>query len=84
VVDACGTARNECGDLLPLVEKGFLDWDALTELGDIIAGRAPGRTSPDQVTLYESHGMGIQDIYVAGKLLELARARNVGTDLPVG
>jgi ornithine cyclodeaminase/alanine dehydrogenase-like protein (mu-crystallin family) len=84
VVDARGTAKNECGDLLPLVEKGFLDWDALTELGDIIAGRAPGRTKPEQITLYESHGMGIQDIYVAGKLLEMARARNVGVDLPIG
>lgn len=84
VVDARGTARSECGDLLPLAEKGFLDWDTLTELGEVITARAPGRTSPDQVTLYESHGMGIQDIYVAGKLLEMARARNVGVDLPVG
>ena len=83
-VDSRGTARNECGDLLPAVENGLVDWDALTEIGEVIAGRAPRRTSPHQITLYESHGMGIQDLYVANTLLELSRERGVGVDLPVG
>lgn len=83
-VDSRGTARNECGDLLPAVEKGLVDWDSLTEIGDVIAGRAPRRTSPHQITLYESHGMGIQDLYVAHELVALARERGLGVDLPVG
>lgn len=83
-VDARGTARNECGDLLPAVEKGLLRWDTLTEIGEVIAGRAPGRTSAQQITLYESHGMGIQDLYVGAKMLALAREHGVGVDLPVG
>lgn len=83
-VDGRGTARNECGDLLPAVEKGWLRWDYLTEIGEVIAGKAPGRTSAKQVTLYESHGMGLQDVYVGAKVLELARSRGVGTELPVG
>jgi len=82
-VDSRGTARNECGDLLPAVENGLLNWEALTEIGEIIAGRAPGRTGRDDITLYESHGMGIQDVYTAVKLVELARARNLGTMLPM-
>jgi ornithine cyclodeaminase/alanine dehydrogenase-like protein (mu-crystallin family) len=84
VVDSRGTARNECGDLFAAVENGTLSWDHLTELGEIIIGRAPKRTSPHQITLYESHGMGVQDIYVADALLELARERGIGTDLPIG
>ena len=48
VVDSRGTARNECGDLLPLVETGKLDWDALPELGEVIVGRVPGRKSRDE------------------------------------
>jgi alanine dehydrogenase len=84
VVDARGTARNECGDLLPLVEKGLFDWDALPELGEIIVGRLPGRKADDEITLYESHGMGVQDIYVAAGVLVLARERNIGIDLPIG
>src|SRR3954468_22972249 len=83
VVDSRGTARNECGDLLPLVETGKLDWDALPELGELIAGNVPGRRSRDDITLYESHGMGIQDIYTGHYVLETARARNIGIDLPV-
>ena len=83
-VDARGTARNECGDLLPAVEKGLLRWDTLTEIGEVIAGRAPGRTSPQQITLYESHGMGLQDLYVGARMLALARERGVGVDLPIG
>jgi ornithine cyclodeaminase len=83
-VDSRNTARNESGDLLPLTETGRLDWDSLTEIGDVIIGRAPRRSSADQVTLYESHGMGIQDLYVAHKLVQLARTNGLGTDLPIG
>ena len=72
-VDSRGTARNECGDLLQGVEKGLFEWDTLTEIGDVIAGRAPRRTTPAQITLYESHGMGIQDLYVADKLVQMSR-----------
>ncbi|HUP95797.1 MAG TPA: ornithine cyclodeaminase family protein [Burkholderiales bacterium] len=83
-VDSRGTARNECGDLLPAVEKGIVDWDTVTEIGEVIVGHAPRRTSPDEITLYESHGMGIQDLYVAHRLVALARERGIGVDLPVG
>jgi ornithine cyclodeaminase len=83
-VDGRGTARNECGDLLPAIEKGWLRWDYLTEIGEVIAGRAPGRSTDRQITLYESHGMGLQDVYVGAKVLELARSRGIGTDLPIG
>ncbi len=83
-VDSRGTARNECGDLLPAVENGLVDWDSLTEIGDVIIARAPRRTSAQAITLYESHGMGIQDLYVAERLVEMSRSQGVGTDLPVG
>ena len=83
-VDSRGTARNECGDLLPAVEQGLCAWDTLTEIGEVIAGRAPRRTSADQITLYESHGMGIQDLYVAHHLVEMAKERKIGAELPVG
>ena len=84
VVDSRGTARNECGDLLPLIESGRLDWDALPELGELIAGHVAGRTSRDEITLYESHGMGIQDIYTGDHILKVAREKNLGIDLPIG
>ena len=82
-VDARGTARNECGDLIAAVETGKLSWDTLPEIGEVMTGRAARRAAQDDITLYESHGMGIQDIYTAAKLVELARARKVGTELPL-
>jgi len=82
-VDSRGTARNECGDLIAAVETGKLSWDTLPEIGEVIAGRAPGRANKDDITLYESHGMGIQDVYTAAKLVELARSRKIGTELPM-
>lgn len=83
-VDGRGTARNESGDLLPAVESGWLRWETLTEIGEVIAKKAPGRTAAKQITLYESHGMGLQDLWVGSTMLKLARERGVGTDLPVG
>lgn len=82
-VDSRGTAQKECGDLISSFEKGIIQWDYLTEIGDIYAGKAPKRSTREQITLYESHGMGIQDIYAAAKALEIARARGIGTQLPV-
>ena len=83
-VDSRDTASRECGDLLPSVEKGWRHWDSLTEMGEIIANRARGRSSPGEITLYESHGMGIQDLWVGARMLALARERGVGVELPIG
>ncbi len=83
-VDSRATARNECGDLLPLVETGHANWDALPELGEIITGRVAGRASRDDITLYESHGMAIQDLYTGKFVLDAALSNNIGIELPVG
>lgn len=83
-VDARSTAQAECGDLYPLVKRGRLAWESLTEIGDVLAGKAPGRGQASDITLYESHGMGIQDLYVGARMLDLARANAVGIDLPIG
>lgn len=84
VVDSRGTARKECGDLLPAVESGVRRWDALAEIGEVLTGRTPGRATAAQITLYESHGMGIQDIYTGAAVLALARGRGIGTELSIG
>jgi ornithine cyclodeaminase/alanine dehydrogenase-like protein (mu-crystallin family) len=52
-------------------------------LSDVVAGKAPGRTSPDQVTLFESQGIGLEDLAAACRVLELARERGVGMEIPI-
>jgi ornithine cyclodeaminase/alanine dehydrogenase-like protein (mu-crystallin family) len=69
VVDAVETARAESGDLLPAIEAGLLHWEILPDLGRVLAGHHPGRHSDEQITLFESHGMALQDIYAAHHVL---------------
>ena len=82
-VDAVPTALAEAGDLLPLLEKGRLHARQLVELGDIIVGKHKGRVSADQITIFESQGMAIQDIAVALRVLKAAREAGLGIELPL-
>jgi ornithine cyclodeaminase len=84
VVDSVDTALKEAGDLLPLLEKGRLSERQLVELGDVILGRHPGRAKAEDITLFESQGMAIQDIAVAVRLEALAREQGLGVELPYG
>ena len=83
VVDSRVQAREEAGDLLLGAERGWLRWDTLIELGEIVAGRAPGRELPTQLTVFESQGLGIQDVAVAARVYERAVERGVGRRVDV-
>lgn len=83
LVGAVTTALAEAGDLLPLLEKGRLHPRQLVELGDIITGRRAGRTAADQITVFESQGMAIQDLAVAVRVVAAARERGLGVELPL-
>lgn len=84
VVDSRPSAMKEAGDLLPALEKGRLHSGMLAELGEVIAGTRAGRTTPEQVTLFESQGMAIQDLAIAAEMAKLARAQGVGEELRLG
>ena len=57
-LDSIATAKDKSGDLLLALAEGTLPASApLTELGDVIRGTAPGRTSLDEITLYNSVGI---------------------------
>ncbi len=81
-VDSRATALREAGDLLPSLEKGRLAEGRMVELGEIIAGVRPGRSSREEITLFESQGMAIQDLATAKRLLEIARLQGRGRELP--
>lgn len=71
-------------DLLLAVEEGLLAPDVSpAEIGEIVAGTRPGRTSPDQLTLYKSVGVAAQDVAAAALVVGLARARGIGRDVEV-
>ena len=82
-VDAVPTALAESGDLLPLLEKGRLHSRQLVELGEVIVGRHAGRTLVEQITLFESQGMAIQDLAVALRVLAAAEEKGMGRQMPM-
>jgi ornithine cyclodeaminase/alanine dehydrogenase-like protein (mu-crystallin family) len=82
VTDSLEQAREECGDLVAALEQGVIRWDDVHELGEVIAGR-PGRTGADQITLFESQGVAMEDLAVAVRLVARARGRRVGTEIPI-
>lgn len=80
-VDSRATALREAGDLLPALEKGRLAEGQMVELGELIAGVRPGRRTAEDITLFESQGMAIQDLAVAHRVLLAARERGLGREV---
>ena len=84
-LDSLGTAMHESGDILLALADGAITKDQVaTELGQVITGAAPGRTSCDDVTLYNSVGIGIQDLAIGGLILDRARQKGVGLKIDLG
>lgn len=83
VVDDLAVARIESGDLLAAEAQIGFDWNAVHPLCNIVSGIAPGRLSWRQITLFESHGLGLEDLAVASRVLKLARRQGVGIKIPL-
>jgi alanine dehydrogenase len=60
------------GDLAHAVEAGLIQREDVTQLGDVLAGTAAGRRSPDDITILDSTGLAIQDLAIALAALEQA------------
>jgi ornithine cyclodeaminase/alanine dehydrogenase-like protein (mu-crystallin family) len=58
------------GELAHAVEAGRITRDEVTQLGDVLAGTAAGRQSEDEVTIFDSTGLAIQDLAIALAALE--------------
>ena len=80
VADDVEVARIESGDL---IATPGLDWARVMSLSDVVGGRQPGRTAADEITLFESQGLGLEDLAVAAVLLEQAAKRGIGIEIPL-
>jgi ornithine cyclodeaminase/alanine dehydrogenase-like protein (mu-crystallin family) len=78
VVDSKDQARLEAGDFVQALEEGSLHWTDVHELGQVIVGRYTGRAHPQDVTLFKSLGVGIEDVAVASGVYAAAQAAGVG------
>lgn len=71
------------GEAQHAVAAGTLDARAIIPLGDVLIGRDPGRRSPDEITLFDGTGVGLQDLAVAAVAVTRARERGMGIDVGV-
>ena len=71
----------EAGNLLQALETGAVLPEAVRELGAVIAGHAPGRQGPDDITLFSSQGLALEDLAVARLVYDRAKDGNVGREM---
>jgi ornithine cyclodeaminase/alanine dehydrogenase-like protein (mu-crystallin family) len=84
-VDARQSALNEAGDLLmPKAEGAIGDDHIRGELGEVLLGKVPGRGTPEEITLFKSLGLAVEDLAAVQLICRQAREREMGTWVELG
>jgi ornithine cyclodeaminase/alanine dehydrogenase-like protein (mu-crystallin family) len=82
VVDSRVAALSEAGDILIPIREGAVSEDQIyAELGEVVLGKKPGRTDPEEITVFKSVGNAAQDVAVGG--LALVEAERLGLGVQV-
>jgi len=69
------------GEAQHAVAAGLISEADITQIGAVIEGSAPGRQAPDEITLFDGTGVGLQDLAVAARAVELARDKGVAIEV---
>lgn len=84
VVDSRAAIMGECGDiLLAIKEQTITEKNLHAEIGEVLAGTKPGRSTANEITLYKSVGIAIQDVAAAQLVYHKALERKVGTHVEI-
>lgn len=80
-VDSRESVRHEAGEFRLAIEQGAIDGEdhVRAELGEVLAGSATGRRSEDELTVFRSLGVGIEDLAAAEHAVAAARRLGLGT-----
>jgi len=80
VVDHIPAALDEAGDIIIPLQQGLITREHIqAELGELVAGTKPGRTSPGEIILFKSVGVAVQDLAAATRALAEAERQGLGT-----
>ena len=82
VVDSIEQSRQEAGDLILAFKGDEICWAGVRKLSDVVAGKASGRTSNAEVTLFKSNGIASWDLAAAVNVYAAARENKLGRELP--
>lgn len=81
-VDRRESALHEGGDYGLAAEAGVIGPEHIrAELGEVVAGLAPGRAGEEEVTVFKSYGIGVEDLAAAELVVARARERGLGTEV---
>jgi len=83
VVDFIEQAKMEAGDLIQAFAEDQSRWNTVQELSEIIVGKAPGRSSAEQITLFKSNGIATWDLAAAVRVYEMSVERGLGKPIPL-
>ncbi|MBI4489731.1 MAG: hypothetical protein HY694_11650 [Deltaproteobacteria bacterium] len=75
--------QNQQRELLDLIEEGKFGWEKVCELGQVLIGKHPGRTSDQQIIYYKSNtGVGIQFAAAGALIYEACKRQGLGKEIP--
>jgi alanine dehydrogenase len=74
--------NDEPADIYEPLRRRLIGWDKLVPMADLAAGRHPGRTSREQITLHKNNGLSIQFAVAAAAALERAHVQGLGLEVP--
>ena len=77
-IDSKDQGKIEAGDFNEALDQKVIEWIDIQEIGRLVAGRTTGRESPQDVTMFKSLGIGLEDIAVAIKVFNKAKEAGVG------
>lgn len=80
-VDSKDQARIEAGELVFPIEKGLLTWERVQEICHVVNGAVQGRKTAEDITLFKSLGLAIEDVATAVLLYRKALAQNIGKEV---
>lgn len=79
-VDSLEQAKMESGEFVTAVEKGLLTWERVKELRHVVNGQMPGRENNEQITLFKSLGIAIEDVATAAVVYRKAKEQQAGKE----
>ncbi len=84
VADSYEACLSEAGDIMIPIKEGTIARDHIkAELGEVVTGKKPARTSPEQITLFKSNGLAIQDAATAKLVYEKALGAGIGKSVDI-
>jgi alanine dehydrogenase len=83
-VDRRESAEAEAGDYRAALDSGAIGPDHIrAELGEVLIGAKPGRSSEDELTVFRSLGLAVEDLAAAEYVVRRARETAAGTEVPL-